>query len=132
LQYNSFDIYYFLSIIQCSEHSTTIHSSNWTCQRLRQGLGLWCLMPLSTIFQLCRVSQFYLCTYVLYRVHLAISSKVEMHNLYFNICQGLLDITLCNKVFSDIIWQVSGFLWGLWFPLPRYNWNIVESGVKTP
>jgi len=26
--------------------------------------------------------------------------------------------------------QVSGFLQILWFPLPWYNWNINESGVK--
>jgi hypothetical protein len=40
------------------------------------------------------------------------------------------------KFVSDLQ-QVSGFLWVLWFPqpnqynwLPRYNWNIVESGIK--
>jgi hypothetical protein len=33
------------------------------------------------------------------------------------------------KFVSDL-WQVSGFLHQLnW--LPRYNWNIVESGVNT-
>ena len=41
------------------------------------------------------------------------------------------------KFVSDLR-QVGGFLWGLRFPpwnknwTPRYNWNIVESGVKTP
>jgi len=29
-----------------------------------------------------------------------------------------------------VIKFVSGFLRVLWFPPPRYNWNIVESGVK--
>ena len=26
--------------------------------------------------------------------------------------------------------QVCGFIWVFWLPPPRYNWNIVESGVK--
>jgi hypothetical protein len=33
------------------------------------------------------------------------------------------------KFVSDLR-QVGGFLRVLRFPLPRYNWNIVESGVK--
>jgi len=32
------------------------------------------------------------------------------------------------KFVSDLR-QVSGFLWVVQFP-PRYNWNIVESGIK--
>jgi hypothetical protein len=32
------------------------------------------------------------------------------------------------KFFSDLQ-QVSGFLWVFQIP-PRYNWNIVESGIK--
>ena len=33
------------------------------------------------------------------------------------------------KFVSDLR-QVGGFLWALRFPLPRYNLNIVESGIK--
>ena len=33
------------------------------------------------------------------------------------------------KFVSDL-WQIGGFLRVLQFPPPRYNWNIVESGVK--
>ena len=33
------------------------------------------------------------------------------------------------KFVSDLR-QVGGFLRVLWFPPPRYNWNIVESGPK--
>ena len=52
-------------------------------------VGLWCLMPLSTIFQLYRGDQFYWqkkpeylekTTDLLYRVHLAING-VRTHNL---------------------------------------------------
>ena len=28
------------------------------------------------------------------------------------------------------LWQVGGFLGVFRFPLPRYNWNIGESGIK--
>ena len=48
--------------------------------------------------------------------------------------RGILNTILRNTVFSDLQ-QVSDFLRVLWFPPPinwrsRYNWNIVESGVK--
>jgi hypothetical protein len=48
--------------------------------------------------------------------------------------RGVLDTTLCDKVFSNLR-QVGGFLQTLRFPPPikltaSYNWNIVESGVK--
>jgi hypothetical protein len=32
------------------------------------------------------------------------------------------------KFVSDL-WEIGGFLWVLQFP-PRYNWNIVESGIE--
>jgi hypothetical protein len=37
-------------------------------------------------------------------------------------CRGVLDTTLCDNVCQ---WLATG----RWFS-PRYNWNIVESGVK--
>ena len=48
--------------------------------------------------------------------------------------RSILYTTLSNKVVSDLQ-QVGGFLWVLRFPPPinwppRYNWKIVESGVK--
>jgi len=38
-------------------------------------------------------------------------------------------------MFVSDLWQGSDFFWELWFPPPinltaRYNWNIVESGIK--
>ena len=40
--------------------------------------------------------------------------------------RGVIDTTLCDKVCQ---WLATGFLHQLKWP-PRYNWNIVESGVK--
>jgi len=45
---------------------------------------------------------------------------------------GVLDTTLCDKFISDLQ-KVDGFPRVFRFPPsipPRYNWNIVESGVK--
>jgi hypothetical protein len=43
--------------------------------------------------------------------------------------RGVLDTTLCDKVCQ---WLATGrwFSPVLRFPPPRYNWNIVESGIK--
>jgi hypothetical protein len=45
--------------------------------------------------------------------------------------QDEFDTTWCDKVSQ---WLVAGqwFSPGIWLPLPQYNWNIVESGVKHP
>ena len=48
--------------------------------------------------------------------------------------RGVLDTTLCDKVCQWLA-GVCGFILVLWFPppiklMPRYNRNVVESGVK--
>jgi hypothetical protein len=47
--------------------------------------------------------------------------------------KSLLNQLYVIKFVNDL-WQVGRFLRVLWFPppikLPRYNWNIVESGLK--
>ena len=51
----------------------------------------------------------------------------------FEFRSGVLYTTYVIKFVSDL-WRVGGFLRVLRFPLPiwlpRYNWNIVESGIK--
>jgi hypothetical protein len=73
---------------------------------------------------------------IIIHVILYVDERVESCNtIYGNFLLKLLDTTLCDKVCP---WYATGrwFSRVLRFPLPikltttRYNWNIVESGVK--
>ena len=89
------------------------------CHRMSEnsGVGLHkfhctCILPMSR-------SEFkifnYLCTKV-------VSSNL-VHGKMYSIQHYVI------KFVNDLP-QVVGFLWVLRFPPPRYNWHIVESGIK--
>ena len=67
----------------------------------------------------------------------AISAYISPPTLWVRILHrwGVLDTTLCDIVCQRLA-TGRGFLWVLRFPPPkknwptRYNWNIVESGIK--
>jgi hypothetical protein len=100
---------YTVLIVMCSCISE-IYNIVITC---RKGLGLWCLMPLSTIFQLYRGVMrgqslswsygswiySYLCNQRISPLTLCVRSPLR---------RGVLDATLCDKVCQ---WPVGGFLW---------------------
>ena len=74
------------------------------------------------------------CMVVGFTITYVISAYHHWCELELCIWHGLLDTTLCDKVCQ---WLATGrwFSPGTLFPPPiklteRYNWNIVESGVK--
>jgi hypothetical protein len=95
-----------------------ICSVMFTNGTVHAGLGLWSLTPLSTIFQLYRGSQLYWWR------------KTEHSEK-----TGGITLTLTNTSINNIH-KYHSQEWNLVFSfilnqlLPRYNWNIVESGVK--
>jgi hypothetical protein len=58
-----------------------------------------------------------------------IKDKIDLTVLY-----TVIFLMIYNINFNSYMWQDSGFVLVLRFPPPikhpRYNWNIVESGVK--
>ena len=65
--------------------------------------------------------------------YVTINYMLRNQSFDFKSVHGVLDVTLCDKVYQ---WLATGW----WFSLgtlvsstnktERYNWNIVESGVK--
>jgi hypothetical protein len=61
------------------------------------------------------------------------SSSLTRYLWYFVFQLEVYSIQLYVIKFVKDLRQIGRFLWVLWFPpvkLPRYNWNIVESGIK--